>query len=336
LAEQLKKPDLSRLTIPRASDIAPKHTGSITPNKLWWGAGIFAVAVFSFFIWRSGAEETTPSPNPVTVAPAISAVAPTTATTLSASGYVVAQRQAAVASKGTGRIAELRVQEGDAIAKDSIIAVLENEDIKASLNERAAQVAALTANVVASRAKLVAGERRFNRVKSLRTRDVASVSDFDEAEAQFKIAAAELIATEANLRLAEAQHARAEIELSYTYIRAPFDGTVLSKNADIGEVVAPFGSSTNARAAVVTIADLSSLEVEADVSEANISKVKLGQTCSIVLDSFPERRYRGEVIKIVPTVDRAKATVLTKIKFLDRDEHVLPEMSAKIGFEVGK
>ncbi|MGH7456608.1 MAG: efflux RND transporter periplasmic adaptor subunit, partial [bacterium] len=123
-----------------------------------------------------------------------------------------------------------------------------------------------------------------------------------------------------------------EVALEYTNIRAPFDGTVLTKNADVGEVVAPFGSASSARAAVVSIADMSSLEVEADVSESNIQRIKPGQPCEIVLDAYQETRYPGVVGKIVPTADRAKATVLTKIKFVQIDERVLPEMSAKVTF----
>jgi RND family efflux transporter MFP subunit len=107
---------------------------------------------------------------------------------------------------------------------------------------------------------------------------------------------------------------------------------VLTKNADVGEVVAPFGSSSNARAAVVSIADMSSLEVEADVSESNIERIRTGQPCEVVLDAYPQVRYKAVVGKIVPTADRAKATVLTKVKFLERDDRVLPEMSAKVTF----
>lgn len=126
--------------------------------------------------------------------------------------------------------------------------------------------------------------------------------------------------------------AAAAVALENTLIRAPFDGTVLTKDANVGEVVAPFASSANSRGAVVTMADMSSLEVEADVSESNITRVSPGQPCEIVLDAYPEKRYAGFVHKIVPTADRAKATVLTKVRFKERDNRVLPEMSAKVAF----
>jgi RND family efflux transporter MFP subunit len=120
--------------------------------------------------------------------------------------------------------------------------------------------------------------------------------------------------------------------LDSTVIRAPFDGTVLTKNADVGEIVAPFGSSTTARAAVVRIADMASLMVEADVSERHLDQVTIGAPCEITLDAYPQQRYHGVVETIVPTADRAKATVLTKIRFTERDPRVLPEMSAKVAF----
>jgi RND family efflux transporter MFP subunit len=115
-------------------------------------------------------------------------------------------------------------------------------------------------------------------------------------------------------------------------IRAPFDGTVLTKNADIGEIVSPLGASLNSRAAIVTMADMSSLEVEADVSESNIEKIKINQESDIVLDAYPDKSYEGYVSKIIPTADRSKATVMVKVGFKHYDERVLPEMSAKVLF----
>ena len=115
-------------------------------------------------------------------------------------------------------------------------------------------------------------------------------------------------------------------------LRDLFDGTVLTKDADVGEMVAPFASSSSSRGAVVTLADMSTLEVEADVSESNIFKVKVGQPCEILLDAYPNYRYAGHVKKIVPTADRSRATVMTKISFDQIDDRVLPEMSARVNF----
>ncbi len=124
----------------------------------------------------------------------------------------------------------------------------------------------------------------------------------------------------------------AEVNLEYSLIRAPFDGVILTKNADKGEVVAPFGASLNAKAAVATMADLNSLMVEVDVAESSLEKVKVGAAAEIRLDALPGERFPATVYMIVPTADRSKATVLTKVRFNKRDERVLPEMSAKVAF----
>jgi RND family efflux transporter MFP subunit len=136
----------------------------------------------------------------------------------------------------------------------------------------------------------------------------------------------------ASIAVSQAGLKAAEVQVENTLIRAPFDGTILTKNADVGEVVSPFSAGATSRVAVVTIADMNSLEVEADVSESNIEKISFNQPCEITLDAYPDQRYRGFVNKIVPTADRSKATVMTKIKFLDKDNRVLPEMSAKVNF----
>src|SRR4029078_3148129 len=119
---------------------------------------------------------------------------------------------------------------------------------------------------------------------------------------------------------------------AYTQVRAPFAGVVLTKNANVGDIVTPFSSAADSKGAVVTMADMSTLEVEADVSESSLEKVKAGQPCEIVLDALPDGRFRGTISRMVPTVDRAKATVMTKVRFNELDPRVLPEMSAKVSF----
>jgi RND family efflux transporter MFP subunit len=237
---------------------------------------------------------------------------------LTASGYVVAQVKAAVASKGTGRLVFLGVEEGDKVKKGAIIARLEDLDMLAALHQAEANLAVAVADREDARLTL-------DRVKRLQSANLASQSELDAAAARFA-------RVEATINAAKAGVNATEVALENTRIRAPFDGTVLTKNADVGEVVAPFASSVSSRAAVVTMADMNSLQVEADVSESNIIRVRPGQPCEIVLDAYPEKRYPGVVHKIVPTADRAKATVLTKIAFRSRDERVLPEMSAKVLF----
>ena len=120
--------------------------------------------------------------------------------------------------------------------------------------------------------------------------------------------------------------------VDYTQIRAPFDGVILSKSANVGDLVTPFSNATDSKGAVVTMADMSTLEVEADVSESSLAKVRVGQPAEIVLDALPDTRFRGHISRMVPTVDRAKATVMTKVKFDAIDPRILPEMSAKVSF----
>jgi RND family efflux transporter MFP subunit len=139
-------------------------------------------------------------------------------------------------------------------------------------------------------------------------------------------------AAEAAVKAGTAALQAAHVALEYTLIKAPFDAVVLTKNADVGDIITPLGAAANAKAAVVTIADLTSLQVEADVSETNLSLVKVGQPCDIQLDALPDFRFRGVVHAIVPTVDRAKATIMVKVRFLDQDPRVLPEMRAKVAF----
>ena len=132
--------------------------------------------------------------------------------------------------------------------------------------------------------------------------------------------------------MAEAQTRSASVSVEQTVIRAPFDGVILTKNANVGDIITPFSSAAGSIGAVVTMADMSTLEVEADVAESSIAKVIVGAPCEITLDAFPEVRLLGEVSRIVPTVDRAKATVLVKVAFVERDPRVLPDMSAKVAF----
>jgi HlyD family secretion protein len=237
---------------------------------------------------------------------------------LTASGYVVAQVKAAVASKGTGRLEKLNVEEGDKVKKGDLIAQLEDNDVRAMLDKARADLGVAQADSNDARQSL-------ERQRTLYASGLTSKAELDASEARYGRVIASILSAMAAVR-------SAEVGLENTRIRAPFDGTVLTKNADVGEVVAPLAATANSRAAVVTMADMSSLQVEADVSESNITRVSSGQPCEITLDAYPEKRYPGVVHKIVPTADRAKATVMTKVAFRERDERVLPEMSAKVTF----
>ncbi len=237
---------------------------------------------------------------------------------LTASGYVVAQRKASVASKATGRLVYLGVVEGDRVKKDQIIGKLEDSDIQASLDQA-------KANLKVNEADLVSAKRSLDREKSLFEKGLSTQADYDAADATYRKVLA-------SIDVAKAIVTSQEVALENTRVRAPFDGTVLTKSADVGEMVVPMAASVGSKAAVVTIADMSSLQVEADVSESNIERVTADQPCEITLDAYPDKRYPAYVAKIVPTADRAKATVLVKVAFTSYDSRVLPEMSAKVLF----
>jgi RND family efflux transporter MFP subunit len=253
-------------------------------------------------------------------------------TMLNASGYVVAQRKAAVASKVTGQLVSLYVEEGSRVKKGELIARLENNDVTAARDQTKANLNAARYNLEQAKAELHDATLSFNRNKDLIEHGYISQADYDASEARYKKANAAVEAAEAAVKANTAALQGANVAIEYTLIRAPFDAVVLTKNADIGDIVTPIGAAANAKAAVVTVADMSSLQVEVDVSESNIHQVKVGQPCEIQLDALPDSRFRGEVHMIVPTADRTKATVLVKIRFIDKDNRILPEMSAKASF----
>ncbi|SFW29598.1 efflux RND transporter periplasmic adaptor subunit [Nitrosovibrio sp. Nv17] len=253
-------------------------------------------------------------------------------TLLNATGYVVAQRKAAVASKGTGRVEWLGVTEGSRVKQGEIIARLENTDVGATMEQAAANVGVARANLQQGKAELIDAEAAHRRNEELLAKGFISQFAFDAATARFHKARAAVRGYEAAVDAAEASHRAAQVAVEQTLIRAPFDGIVLTKSANVGDVITPFSSALDAKGAVVTMADMDTLEVEADVSESSLPKVRLEQPCEIQLDAMPDMRFRGLVERVVPTVDRAKATVIVKIRFLDRDPGILPEMSAKVAF----
>ncbi len=245
---------------------------------------------------------------------------------------MVAQRKAAVASKITSRLVSLSVEEGDRVKKGQVIARLEGEDVKAARDQAAANLNVARSNLERARAELADSKLLFERDKELSGKGYIARAEFDDAEARYKKAVAGFAAAESSIKASAAALRNADVQMEYTLIRAPFDAVVLTKDADVGDIVTPLGAAANAKASVVTIADMSSLQVEVDVSESNIESVRKGQPCEIELDALPETRFPGVVHMIVPTADRSKATVLVKVKFDYLDSRILPEMSARVAF----
>jgi RND family efflux transporter MFP subunit len=253
-------------------------------------------------------------------------------TLLNASGYVVAQRQAALAAKATGRLVWLGVEEGSRVKAGEIVARLESDDVAAARDQAAATLRQTRTAVASALAEQRDARLALRRDQQLLAAGALSQADFEAATSRDHQAVAALAGARAAVGAARAALKVAEVNLENTTIRAPFDAVVLTKDADVGDIVTPLAAAADAKAAVVTIADLSSLQVEADVSESNLEQVRVGQPCEIQLDAFPDQRFAGTVHMIVPTADRTKATVMVKVRFDRLDSRILPEMSARVAF----
>lgn len=322
--------DISRLRIERADS-----PGSDAPvprrRRRWlrWLLLLLAAGAGAYGAQRAGWLE----PRYAVELGTVSTAYPAQGYTLfTATGYVAPQTKADVASKATGRLKALEVEEGSRVARGAVVARLEDEDVLAAMQRAQANVAVARAALGQAQAELTDSDIALKRARSMRERQFTTEEAFDVAVARRDKARAAVRSADASILAAEAALAEARVAVEYTLIRAPFDGVILKKYADIGDVVAPFAATTESKGAVVSMADLATLEVEADVSESNLLKVRVGQPCEIQLDALPGVRLSGEVHMIVPTVDRAKATVLTKVRFVDHDARVLPEMSARVAF----
>jgi HlyD family secretion protein len=318
--------DLSKLRIERSGSQASVGARRRRRHGRWAVLAVLAVVAAAYFglIYKPSVAVETATAAQVYPSQAY--------TVLNATGYVVAQRKAAVASKATGRLEWLGVREGSTVEANEIIARLENRDVAAQMEQAAANIAVAEANLQQGDAELKDAERALKRSAELLEKNFVSAAAHDIAIARHARAEAAMAGFRAAIVAARANHRAAQVAVEQTLIRAPFDGVVLTKNANVGDVITPFSSATGSQAAVVTMADMSTLEVEADVSEQNIGKVRLGQPCEVQLDALPEGRFRCEVHRLVPTVDRSKATVTVKVRFIDKDPRVLPEMSSKVAF----
>ncbi|KWR78241.1 MULTISPECIES: efflux RND transporter periplasmic adaptor subunit [Cupriavidus] len=316
-------PDLSKLKIDRSA-MAPAQRR----RRPWLRYAIIAVVILVL----AGIGLKLAGPQTVETATVTSAYPSQNFTLLNATGYVVPQRKAAVASKAQGRLEWLGVLEGSRVKKDEIIARIESRDVEASAAQARAQVQVAEANLALQQAELRDADVNLRRSKELLAPAAISQQQYDSDLARYNKARASISNSEASITSAKANARAAEVAVEQTVVRAPFDGVVLIKHANVGDNITPFSAAADTKGAIVTIADMSTLEVEADVAESNIAKITVEQPCEVLLDALPNLRQEGRVSRIVPTVDRSKATVLVKIRFVDRDPRVLPDMSAKIAF----
>ncbi|WMW66197.1 efflux RND transporter periplasmic adaptor subunit [Nitratidesulfovibrio liaohensis] len=318
------QPDLGRLAIDKTGWQSPRRT----PRRRW----LWLLAAVVLAGGALGARLLFPAEREVRLA-VVAGVYPTQSmTTLVSSGYVTAQRKASVASKVTSRLEWLGVEEGSRVAAGQVLARLESDDARAALDRAQANERVARADIDRAAAELTDARRNHARMRTLLAENVISRSDLDTAETRALTADAAARAARDGLAAAAAARREAETQLEYTFIRAPFDAVVLTKNADVGDIITPLGAAANAKASVVTIADMGSLLVETDVSESSVGRVKPGAPCEIALDALPDERFVGRVHIIVPTADRSKASVMVKVAFDALDPRVLPEMSARVAF----
>lgn len=317
--------DLSRLQIDRgAKSFGPKRR----PRWLKWAVGAALILAFGAF----AAIRSATAPVVVDTATITSTFPSQGFTLLNATGRVVASRKAAISTKATGRLEWLGVQEGSRVRAGQVIARLESQDVGAARDSAIASVTAAKANLEQGEAEMRDADSAYKRAQDLYARKFISESSLDTARARSEKARAAVSSLKAAIGVAEANVRSASVSVEQTLIRAPFDGIVLTKNANVGDIITPFSSAADSKGAVVNMADLETLEVEADVSEASIAKIAVGMPAEIQLDAYPDLRLLGEVSRIVPTVDRSKATLLVKVAFKEKDARALPDMSAKVGF----
>ena len=316
-------PDLSKLRINR--DLAPVR---LRKRRRWLWLAIVALAVVAGGAWYA----MQPRMVQVVTTPVVTTFPSQQFVVLNATGYVVAQRKAAISSKATGRLEWLGVAEGSRVEQGDIIARIDARDVIAQSESADASVNAARAALVQAQAEETDALAQLKRNQDLLSKGFVSAASVDTAKARADRAVAAVANARANIAAAQANARNAKVAVDYTIIRAPFDGVILSKSANVGDLVTPFSNAADSKGAVVSMADMGTLEVEADVSESSLAKVKVGQPAEIVLDALPDTRFRGRISRMVPTIDRAKATVMTKVKFDEIDPRILPEMSAKVSF----
>ena len=320
--------DLSKLSLNKGAPASAQLAARRRRKWIKWGVigVLFVGAAAALIVRRANA------PIEVELGTVTTAYPTQGFTLLNATGRVVAARKAAVSTKATGRLEFLGVQEGSVVKAGQVLARLEALDVNATRDQARAGTNAAQANLLQGGTELTEAEANYRRTQDLFQKNFVSAASLDTAKARLDRARATIASLKAAISVAEAQTRSASVSVEQTVIRAPFDGVILTKNANVGDIITPFSSAAGSIGAVVTMADMSTLEVEADVAESSIAKVIVGAPCEITLDAFPEVRLLGDVSRIVPTVDRAKATVLVKVAFVERDPRVLPDMSAKVAF----
>jgi RND family efflux transporter MFP subunit len=273
-------------------------------------------------------------PVAVEAAPVTQRAAGMQASVLNASGYVTARRRATVSSKITGKVVEVNVEEGMAVRQGQILARLDDSTYRATLALSQAQVGAAQSELRESSVRLAEAKRTLDRRTQLLKDGLIPQADFDQSQAEYDSIEARIAASREQVKVAETQVNVQQTDLDNTIIRAPFSGVAISKDAQPGEMVSPVSAGGGfTRTGICTIVDMRSLEIEVDVNESYINRVKPKQGVTAVLDAYPEWQIPARVITMVPTADRQKATVLVRIGFVELgDPRILPDMGVKVTF----
>jgi RND family efflux transporter MFP subunit len=295
----------------------------------WIVAAVILTAAFGGWWWLARTRVLTVQT--ITVAP--SAAAAADQTVLTASGYVTARRRATVSSRVTGKLSEVLVEAGVPVRQGQVLARLEDSVARAALSITDAQVTAARSELAEIEVRLREAQTNQARQHRLVEAGIVAAAEVDTINATVEALTARLAAASAAVAVAEQQLALRRVELADTTLRAPFDGVVISKDAQPGEMVSPTSAGGGfTRTGVCTIVDMFSLEIEVDVNEAHIGHIFSEQPVAVVLDAYPDQRIPGHVVATVPAADRQKATVQVRIAVEQRDPHMLPDMTVKVSF----
>ena len=323
--------DTETLSSLRIERNAPSSSnGSGRKLLIWAGVAVAVVVaiVAAFLLLRGKTTEVT-----TIVAEAESAGPSLGTSVLNASGYVVARRMATVSSKVTGKIEEILVEEGMQVEKDQVLARLDPVNLKTVLTMAERELEASRRNLTEIEVRLADARRNLERNEALVTQQLISQTALDASRAEANALAARLEASKAQVKVAESGLAMRRIDYDDLQVRAPFKGVVISKDAQPGEIVSPMSAGGGfTRTGIATIVDMDSREVEVDVNESYINRVKPDQRVEATLDAYPDAPLAAHVINIVPTADRTKATVRVRIAFDKLDARILPDMGIKVRF----
>jgi RND family efflux transporter MFP subunit len=316
--------DLSALKIERE----PLHTGGGRWVK--WVIVLMLVAGAGAAAWYWLNRQ---RPLEVEVASVTERAAGTQASVLNASGYVTARRRATVSSKVTGKVIEVNVEEGMAVREGQVLARLDDSTLQAGLKLYRAQLEAARRQIPESEVRLAQARVQLQRQERLRQDGLNTPNDIDNAKAEVDSLVARIASAQEQVKVAESQIAMQQTAIDDTVIRAPFSGVAISKDAQAGEMVSPVSAGGGfTRTGICTVVDMRSLEIEVDVNESYINRVRSNQPVTAVLDAYPDWQIPANVITMVPTADRQKATVLVRIGFKQLDPRILPDMGVKVTF----